>query len=402
MMPSVARSIFPAAIPRAEPCRLRSRAVAGDGIARRIVIVLHDFSGGGTERVAIRLANEWAASGRAVTLFCGTEEGCLRGLVADVVDVVAPPRPCRRSPISRLALARELAIYVARARPDVVFAPGNFHLPVLARFAARDVSGATTVGKLSNPLARSPVGPVRGAKGLGVRWLTGSIDCLVAMSPALRAEAQALLHRDDIALAWEPILVDRPLPRADGSGLRVLVVGRLEPQKNIALALEAFARSQHARTAELVILGEGRERAALTRHAQRLGIADRVRMPGHCADVMGALSTASLLLLTSRYEGYPAVVVEAIAAGVPVVATRCSPALDEIMGRAPHGAIVEAGAAAIATAIDVALTQARADPACPPNPSPMARHGVVEAAAAYLAVIDAAHARTVHRRVGTR
>ena len=367
-------------------------------IALRITIVMHDFSGGGTERVAIRLANAWAMSGRQVTIFCGTEDGCLREMVDPAVSVTGPARPCMRSASSRMTLGKSLAAYADHARPDVVFAPGNFHLPVLARFAMSDTSGATTVAKLSNPLTRSSSRIMRQIESAGLRRLTRSLDCLVAMSPALRSEAQQILERDDLALAWEPILIDRVRTPAKPSCSRIVVVGRLEPQKNVSLALDAFAQSRASANAELLILGEGSERAALLRRAQRLGIADRVRMPGHCNDVMAALSRASMLLLTSRYEGYPAVLVEAMAAGVPIVATRCSPAIDELMGGDPQSAIVRADPTSIAAALDALLLDGMNDRTPRPDRLSIARHSVAEAAAAYLKVLDAARAKTVHQQ----
>ncbi len=81
----------------------------GRGPGHRILIVLHDFSGGGTERVAIRLANQWARMGRAVRIFCGTEAGPLRGLVDDAVSVEQADPVLPRARFSRIRLGIALA-----------------------------------------------------------------------------------------------------------------------------------------------------------------------------------------------------------------------------------------------------------------------------------------------------
>jgi glycosyltransferase involved in cell wall biosynthesis len=100
---------------------------------------------------------------------------------------------------------------------------------------------------------------------------------------------------------------------------RVLFLGRLAPQKRPDLALRALARVPGA---ELQLANDGPDRAALERLAAELGISDRVRFLGYRDDVPALLARTSCLLVTSDYEGGSLVVPEAMAAGVPVVATR--------------------------------------------------------------------------------
>jgi glycosyltransferase involved in cell wall biosynthesis len=132
----------------------------------------------------------------------------------------------------------------------------------------------------------------------------------------------------------------------------------MERQKNMPLALRAFAELRRERPATLTILGEGPQRARLEALARRLGIAADVAMPGFVADIAPHLATASLLLLTSRYEGFPAAPVEALAADVPVVATDCSPVLRGLLPTPLHGTIADrASPAALATAMRDTLVQ---------------------------------------------
>src|SRR5262249_24561765 len=100
---------------------------------------------------------------------------------------------------------------------------------------------------------------------------------------------------------------------------RVLFLGRLAPQKRPDLALRALARVPGA---ELEVANDGPDRAELEGLASELGIVDRVRFLGYRTDVPALLARASCLLVTSDYEGASLVVPEAMAAGVPVVATR--------------------------------------------------------------------------------
>ena len=354
----------------------------------RILIVMHDFSGGGTEHVAIKLATEWARAKRDVVIFCGTEIGVLRPIVPPGVRVVRAGRECRRSPLSRLFLARELALFAARERPDVVFAPGNFHIPVVACFRLVDRSGATIVVKLSNPTDRRSPDRTKTLFNWGFRTLTRRLDCLVAMSPALRDHEARALNRSDIDWAWEPILTAGAPAPGDRSKTLFFAIGRLEKQKNFELALQAMALADP--TARLLIFGEGSERAALTRTILQLGLSRRVRLCGYRPEVGHHLRHAAALLLPSAYEGYPAVAVEAIAAGVPVFATDCSVAMAEILGGDARNRILPSRPEAFAAAMNASMAGSGISAEAMQSQD---RHCVETAGRAYLDLLDRARGR---------
>jgi hypothetical protein len=123
--------------------------------AREIAIVLHDLPLGGSERIAVRLANRWAASGRRVTLFCGAREGPLAALIHADVEVVECDPPIPRGPGSRKKLGQATAAYVAAHKPDILFVPGNYHWPILPAIDAlpRDQRPGV-VAQIGTPLYR--------------------------------------------------------------------------------------------------------------------------------------------------------------------------------------------------------------------------------------------------------
>ena len=352
--------------------------------AKHIGLVIEHFSTGGSERVAITLANRWAASGRDVTIYCASEEGLVRSLVSRDVAVT----PLANRPMSRAGFGRAVARVVGRQAPDVLVGPGNHHIPILAGLAAAlPARRPAIVAKLSNPIrrpGRSRLGQALFEQGLRMR--TARFDRVVAMSPLLADEASAVLRRRNVACLAEPTLLGPEVARRHRPSGLVLAIGRLAPQKDFGLALEAFARARC--DSRLVILGEGEDYGALRDRANALGLGERVRFLGFVDDVAPWLAAADALLCTSRFEGYPAALVEALAAGVPVVTTPCSAALPEFMIDGSCGAIVPADADALAVALDDVLGDARA-PSAEARAMLRRRHDADAAARAWLAMLDA-------------
>jgi glycosyltransferase involved in cell wall biosynthesis len=315
-------------------------------IAKHIGLVFHDFSTGGSERIAIRLGNAWARAGRKVTIYCGTEAGPARTLVSPDVEVVSCSPPISRGWFSRIVLGWKLGPILKSAGPDVVFAPGNFHLLVLAALGWR-LGGAKPyiVCKLSNPLVPSKMPNwLKLVLARPIRLAFAVVDQWTAMSPILAKEAAKLLGNEPLVSIAEPVLdVPSQPPTRQVRAFReplILAIGRLEAQKDFALALMAFAEISPLKRARLVILGDGPDRSKLQAMARRLGIADHVEFPGYVTNVQDWLARAHLFLMTSRFEGFPAVLLEARAAGLPIITTNCSMALPEIILSERHGEIL--------------------------------------------------------------
>ena len=109
------------------------------------------------------------------------------------------------------------------------------------------------------------------------------------------------------------------------------VAGRLTPQKDFATLIEAFHRVSAERSCRLVILGEGPRRPQLEDQVRALGIEDCVSRPGWTENPHAFMSKAALFVLSSRYEGFPGVLVEALACGCPAAATDCPAGPSEIL-----------------------------------------------------------------------
>lgn len=128
----------------------------------------------------------------------------------------------------------------------------------------------------------------------------------------------------------------------------VAVIGRLVPDKRHAMALEAFAVLREALpTARMVVVGAGGLEGRLRAMSRELGLAESVIFAGHREDVPAVLDAAQALLVSSSREGMPHVILEAMVAGTPVVATRVA-GIPEMIEDEKHGLLIPPGSAAAA------------------------------------------------------
>jgi len=316
----------------------------------RILLYLHSFEAGGVERVALRLAGEWAARGQDVRVAMGRDTGPQRHHAPDnvVYDFARPSRLA--APFETLWMVFHLIGAIRRHRPDVLFCAGNTY--TIVAILVRLILGRQcppTVCKLSNSLERLDLpSPARAAYGLWLRIHGIFIERFVGMAPPMRVEIERSL---EISGSRVEIIPDPALrlsewqmlcgaaPPAPSRVRRFVAIGRITAQKNFRLLLEAFA--DFAGPADrLLIVGEGPQRDALLDLISQLGMADRVSMPGHVQSAIETLTSADVFVLSSDYEGVPAVVVEALAAAVPIIATDCSASMRYLLADGAFGTLV--------------------------------------------------------------
>ncbi|MEJ0100753.1 MAG: glycosyltransferase [Pseudomonadota bacterium] len=295
-----------------------------------IGLLLHDFQLGGAERVAIRLANAWVQLGCRVVLFAGGAGGLQRQLLSDAVEVVVADPPLVRG--LRASPARLAKWVAARAAGmDAFYLPGNSYFTAVGPLS---VAGVRIYATITNSLWRIDRSLARNVVfALATRRRLRKAAGVMSMSPALlRQERRVLGNR--IAMEAMPNALFERMPgwgRARRQRGRICAVGRLVPQKNFALLLHSFALLRDL-PLTLDIAGDGPLRAELQQLAITLGVAERVRFLGAVANASGCMAEAEVVVLTSDYEGYPAVAVEALAAGAFVVSSNCSVGMKDILG----------------------------------------------------------------------
>jgi len=144
----------------------------------------------------------------------------------------------------------------------------------------------------------------------------------------------------------------------------IVAVGRLTPQKGFDTLLRAFVLVRQRLDARLIVLGEGPDRAALTNLASLLGVREYVDFAGFMENPYVYMRRASVVAMSSRYEGFGNVLVEAMAVGTPVVSTNCPHGPREILADGKYGALVpvdDPGALAEAILSTIARPQARTE-----------------------------------------
>jgi glycosyltransferase involved in cell wall biosynthesis len=218
------------------------------------------------------------------------------------------------------------------------------------------------VPKITNPILNERMTRRRRfMRRLAYRWVLRRAHTILVLSRAAIADVAAIDPRltPRVRVVHNPYVSEAMLAKASERNPAeppiILSIGRLSQQKNQALLLRAAARLGD-RPWRVRICGTGPEESALRALADELGIADRVEIAGFVGDPAHEYATASVLAVSSRWEGLPAIVLEAIACGCPVVSTASSPGLVELLEEAGAREPVELGdEAGFATALAAAL-----------------------------------------------
>lgn len=330
----------------------------------RVLTFLHSFEPGGVERVALRLHGAWLDSGVDARLVMGREDGVMRGEWPHLHFTTFDSHGVPTAAWETLWMIVRLPGAIRQIRPDVLFCAGNSYTVVsVAMKVLLGRKCPPIIAKMSNDLYRRDLPqPIRAIYHAWLRIQGRLLDRLVGMASPMHDEIASLMKvpAGRIAIVDDPSLdeadIDRlgavGTARTPGPGRRFLAIGRLAAQKNFALMIDAFARI--ARPADtLTILGEGGQRARLEDKVRAHGLIAQVEMPGHVNPLDAALCEADALVMSSDYEGVPAVVPEALAAGLPIVATNCSTSMDDLLDHGRFGLLVRTGdVAALADAMD--------------------------------------------------
>jgi glycosyltransferase involved in cell wall biosynthesis len=336
-------------------------------VAAPLLIVTSSLGGGGAERHAVRLANELGRLGSDVTLAAFRAEGAYAESVASSVRCARLARAPWPSSLARAgASVIPLRQLVRALQPAAVLSVMD--VPGVVTLAAAPAGTRIFVNLQNNPeFLYPPRGSlVTALVARAVKRFLPRATGLVALSTGVRRGYELMLGDAAPPIHVLPNLGPSIAELKGAAGVAerpsccrrvVLACGRLSRQKGFDILLEAIARLPPALGAHLWILGRGELRSTLHRRALRLGIADRLHFLGFQRDVWAYYRAADVFALSSRWEGFANVLVEALAVGLPVVAADCDFGPREVLEDGRWGLLVPPeNAEALAGSIEEVLT----------------------------------------------
>jgi glycosyltransferase involved in cell wall biosynthesis len=365
--------------------REREACVGTRGSGRRCAVLLPAFVGGGAQRIGLTLAGALAASFE-VDLVVARPVGELRGAESSEVRVVDLNA-------ARMATAApRLVKYLREARPDGLISVLT-HTNVAAIAAVHLAHTKTRVVVTEHlPPQRRSLSERVGTRLIAPLYQTAHV---VAVSAGVRRDVAAAtgIPESRIHVIYNPVDSDgllrqasEPAPDlAPSTDPMLLSVGRLTPQKDHITMLRALARVLPEKRCCLLILGEGEGRGQIEAEVRRLGLGDAVRLPGFIANPYPHFRRAAVFVLSSRWEGLPTVLIEALMLGVPVISTDCNSGPREILRDGEHGTLVPVGDA---DALASAILSAVDSPVGPTPKSATSRYEPGQVAGRYAALLE--------------
>jgi glycosyltransferase involved in cell wall biosynthesis len=354
----------------------------GEELAR-VCLFIPNFGDGGVERMMVNIARGVSGWGFPVDFIVNRKDNPFLDRLPPQVRVY--PLETDRS-AKRLRLFLE---YLRQNRPQVVLSSKNRDDAVAVAAKAGFVDGECRFF-LRPATAMSQRFALKGKHRLLVWWETRKLarlyraaDGIVAVSAGVADDIARLtgVSREGIRVIRNPTITPEleeqaraPLAHPwfrDGQPPVVMGVGGLRAQKDFPTLISAFALLRERMSCHLLILGKGRQRERLLRQARFLGIAADVQLPGFDENPYRYLSRAKLFVLSSRWEGSPNVLTEALALGIPSVSSDCPYGPREITDNGRVAPLVPVGDAP-------ALARAMHDTLQSPLPADVLKSAVAE------------------------
>jgi GalNAc-alpha-(1->4)-GalNAc-alpha-(1->3)-diNAcBac-PP-undecaprenol alpha-1,4-N-acetyl-D-galactosaminyltransferase len=322
-----------------------------------ITLITSSLRAGGAERMLSQMGNYWAAKGWEVTLLTlnGLSERPFYELHPALTHRPLGIAAASGSPLQAVAnnawRLRVLRSAIEASRPQIVLSFMD-RANTLTLLATVGTNWPILVSERNDPgqrvLNRSWAMLRQLSYSRASRLVVQTEGALAYFSPRLQQRARVIPN---------PVLLppgsDSPLLSSQRAKT-LLAMGRLHPQKGFDLLLQAFARvAPRQPNWSLTIYGEGQLRAQLEAQVQQWGLQGRVRLPGVTNQPGAAMRQADMFVLSSRYEGFPNVLGEAMACGLPVISFDCPSGPRELIRDGIDGALVPPGdVAALARTIE--------------------------------------------------
>ena len=316
-----------------------------------LAIVIGSLQMGGAEKAAVHLANEFERRGIRVDMVMVNAKGEFISHLEPGVRVIdLKARHTRRA-------GKPFRNYILKEQPEIVIAIQS-HVQLMVLMTRHKHRFTFPVILNEQSIFSSNV-PARGLKNILIRILAKKYfplaDAVAAVSTATAKDftvcfpelngrvdviynpvLPSVLTKETISVPDHPFFQTQEIPL-------IMSAGRLNPSKDFNTLLKAVSIVRKQIPVHLMILGEGEERENLLRQAKELQITESFSLPGFIPNPMSWMNYASVFVLSSKYEGLPFVLVEAMSVGCPVISTDCPGGSSEILGNGTYGRMVPVG-----------------------------------------------------------
>lgn len=312
---------------------------------KRILFIMPNLNGGGAEKVIVETINHIDKTKFKPVLYLFHDVGVLKEDLVKNTEIVAALNPGQRL---RLHLPKAIfRLWKEAVKADLIV--GGLELvPTYLAVIGKLLTGKPSIGWVHTALQEYPPAKARHHQILS-RWLYPLLNHVITVSNGVRRELLDLLTLEPqrVTTIYNPVdvenisrLAKEPIEYESKWPL-VLAVGRLGHQKGFDVLVKAHSILMRKEIKHnLVILGEGEKRQELERSIQEYGVEDSVYLPGFQKNPYAWMHIANVFVLSSHFEGFALVLVEAMAVGVPIIASNCKYGPAEILADGRYGYLV--------------------------------------------------------------
>ena len=338
----------------------------------KIALVLHDLRGGGAEKMMVRLANQLAVMGDDIEMILLTGGGSNKAFLS--TSVTLTELKTRRTLQSILPLR----VRLKESNPDLILSVLT-HVNLITAIVCASLGWSQRLSvserntfSLDKIVNRTNI--MKAAYAIApfvYRWLPNPV---IAVSQGVADDLVActVVREKDVVIAPNPVITEATIEAAKQDAQHpwliekttkvIVAVGRLSHQKGFDMLIDAFFHINSNVNAKLIIFGKGELKGTLLKQIKNLRLEKRVSLAGYSYNPIAEIKHADLFVLSSRFEGSPNVLVEAMSVGTPVVAFDCPSGPFEILDGGYIAPLVSNGnVIELAKAIKASLFSSRTD-----------------------------------------
>ena len=318
----------------------------------RICIFMHQFDGGGAEKMTVLLANALHERGNQVVFCVRSDSGETRHLLNPSIPVrdmgIANDSKVKKN-LKNILILRNI---LAGSDFDVMLSITSEMSQVAAAAAWLSPRHIPLITVIHNTLSKE-IHSFQRIRELLFPWVSRRMDGAIAVSEAVREDYIKICRADPekVFTVYNPVVSEtifrmagepsgHPWLEKERSWRTLILAGRLSYQKNHELMLRALKRLCSVGDFRLILLGIGELEEDLKKKCWELGVEDQVNFRGYVRNPYPYFAEADCVVLSSRFEGLPTVLIEAMACGSRIVSTDCPSGPREILGDEEFGFLV--------------------------------------------------------------